>query len=307
MNNFKGICCIVCNNSDEQLFKVKYQKENFDIVECQKCSFIFIPAYYRKEIDYRNYKSTEVVEEVAKADVWLKIQRNLLRYRLIQKYQKTGRLYDIGFGFGHFLLSGKQLGYDVTGVEKNRASVEFVRKQYGIEVEENDFLKIREDVTYDIMTLWDVLEHIDDADKIIEKVSRVLCPGGYVYIQVPQAGSLFATLFGRNWWALGLDHVNYFSKQTIKNILQKYGLSIIKIYSSIEMKNVLLYVILPKLKHRKRSKENWTASNRQREFNKLTTKPMWIRRFLVGVHNIVYTFLSYLHIGDEMIIVAQKR
>ena len=216
-------------------------------------------------------------------------------------------MYDIGFGFGHFLLSGKQLGYDVTGVERNRASVEFVRNQFGIEVEENDFLKVQKDTTYDIVTLWDVLEHIDDADKVIGKVSRMLCPGGHVFIQVPQADSIFATFLRRNWWALGLDHVNYFSKKTIKRLLQNYGLHVVKIRSSLEMKNVLLYVILPKLKSGKQPKENWTASNRQKEFNKLTTKPMWIQRLLVGVHNIAYTFLSYLNIGDEMIIVAQKQ
>lgn len=303
---FENIRCIVCQNQDKARFRVRYEKENCPVVECLICSFHFIPPCFRKSVDYSKYKSTDAVKEVAKGDVWLKVQRNLLRYQLIQKYQLSGKIYDVGCGFGHFLLTGKQLGYDVTGVEMSSANVEFIRKEFNIQVEENDFLKVHEEQPYDIMTLWDVLEHIDSADKIIEKVSRMLHPGGYVFIQVPQIDSFFARLLKDKWWAMGLDHVNYFSKKTIRKLLINHRIEIITIKSSLELKNLLLYVILPKLKRKQISEKTWTTVERQKEFNKLTRKPSWMRHLMVKAHNVIYKTLSLLHLGDEMIVVGRK-
>ncbi len=303
---FDHICCIVCHNQEKQQIRIKYKKENCSIVECQNCSFHFIPPYFRKSINYSKYKSAEAIKEVAKGDIWLKVQRNLLRYQLIQKYQPSGKIYDVGCGFGHFLLTGKQLGYDVTGVEMSSANVEFIKKEFNIRVEENDFLKVSEEQHYDIMTLWDVLEHIDSADKIMEKVSRMLLPKGYVFIQVPQIDSFFARLLKDKWWAMGLDHVNYFSKKTITQLLANYDIETITIKSSMELKNFFLYVILPKLKQKKKSEQTWTTVERQKEFNKLTKKPSWMRHFIVKAHNAIYKALSLLHIGDEMIVVGRK-
>lgn len=303
---FENIHCIVCQNQQKEQYRIKYQKENCTIIECRKCGFHFIPPYFRKSVDYSKYKSTEAVKEVARGDVWLKIQRNLLRYQLIQKYQPSGKIYDVGCGFGHFLLTGKQLGYDVTGVEMSSANVEFIKNEFSIQVEENDFLKVSEAQPYHIITLWDVLEHVDSADKIIEKVARMLLPKGYVFIQVPQIDSFFARLLKDKWWAMGLDHVNYFSRKTIKQLLANHGIEIVTIKSSLELKNLFLYVILPKLKQKKKSEKTWTTVERQKEFNKLTKKPSWMRHLMVKVHNAIYKTLSRLHIGDEMIVVGRK-
>jgi len=304
---FKDIECIVCKNRDKSLFSIKYRKPDCSVVKCKVCSFHFIPPFYRKGIDYTQYKTQEVAEEVKRADVWIKIQRNLLRYQLIHRYRKDGTVYDVGAGFGHFLLTGKQLGHEVYGVELSKANADFIRNELHLEVENADFLDIDEEKKYDIVTLWDVLEHIDRGDKFIEKAYKIMNKGGFIFIQVPQLDSFFARLLGDKWWAIGLDHVNYFSKKTIKKLLSAYGFKVRKIKSSIELKNVFNYVILPKLKKRKKSPTSWTAAERQKEFNKLTRKPKWVLWLLVKIHNMIYKTLSFLHIGDEMIVVAEKR
>ncbi len=303
---FQDIRCIVCGNNNKKAFHVLYEKDNCSVVMCEQCSFQFIPPFYRKAIDYSNYKSSEVAREVARGDVWLKIERNLLRYQLIKKYKKSGTLYDIGCGFGHFLVAGKKMGYRVAGVEMSSANVDFIRNEFDITVEKNSFLDVAESQKYDIMTLWDVLEHIDRADLIVEKASRMLHPGGFVFIQVPQIDSFFARLLQDQWWAMGLDHVNYFSKRTITHLLARYGIKVVKIRSSLEIKNIFLYVILPKLQRRKNPDKTWTTVERQREFNRITKKPNWMRRIMVGVHNIIYKSLSLARIGDEMIVVGKK-
>lgn len=305
-NPLENIRCIVCDNKTESRFTVKYQKKDCNIVECQSCGFTFIPPFYRRKIDYTNYKDDKVIKQLAKSDLWIKYQRNLLRYSLIGKYKKNGSIYDIGCGFGHFIYTGKKLGYDVSGLEMNKTSVDYMKREFNIDVDFGDFIKIEKSRKYDIVTMWDVLEHIDNADLVIKKIGDILKPDGIIVFQVPQYKSFFSTLLKGKWWAMGLDHVTYFTPKTAEKLLNKYGFHIIKRKSSIELKNVLLYVLLPKLKRRKKARAKWTSSDRQEEFNKITSKPYWLRKCLVKGHNIIYKTLSFLHIGDEMIVIAQS-
>ena len=303
MENFR---CPVCLNRRPARFRIRLRRPDYAVVECLDCNFHFIPRAFRKSVDYTRYKSADVAAEVAKSDVWLKIQRNLLRYRLIRKYRGSGKIYDIGCGFGHFLLTGKQLGYDVSGVEMSRVNASYVRDTLGIRIDEGDFLAKKEGTGYDILTLWDVLEHVDAADRLIEKASAMVRPGGYLFIQVPALDSFLASVLKHNWWAVGLDHVNYFSRRTVRLLLNRYGFEVVKTASSIELKNILVYVLLPKLKSGRRTPQMTTA-DRQREFNRMTPKSPWRRKIMVWLHDAAYTCFSFLGIGDEMIVVARKR
>ena len=303
---FNGLRCVVCGNRDRGKFRVRVRRPDFQVVECLDCSFHFIPSGYRSSVDYTRYKSADVAAEVAKSDPWLKIQRNLLRYRLIGKYRRTGKIYDIGCGFGHFLLTGRRLGYEVSGAEMSRANASYVRGTLGIPIDEGDFLEKKAGMRYDILTLWDVLEHVENADRLIEKASAMAGPGGYLFIQVPALDGFLASVLKSRWWAMGPDHANYFSRDTIRRLLDRYGFDVVKTSSSIELKNILVYVLLPKLRKGRRLPQ-MTAAVRQREFNRLTPKSPWRRRLLVRVHDAAYTCLSLLGIGDEMIVVARKR
>ena len=305
---FENIKCCVCQNDDRNLFRVKYRKTDCEVVECLRCSFHFIPPYYRNQIDYTSYKSAEVAAEIKKSNVWLKIQRNLLRYRLIQRYCRGKRVFDVGAGYGHFLLAGKQRGYTIAGIEMSHANVDYIRDELQLPVVQADILSYDPNAKYDIVTMWDVLEHIDSADAVIARVATLLETGGFVFIQVPQFDGFFSRLLGDKWWSMGLDHVNYFTRRTITRLLSAYGFEVRTIRSSIELKNILNNYILPRfIKRKARAENRWTAAERQRQFNKLTKKPQWQLVVFVRVNNIVYKLLSWLHIGNEMIVVAKKK
>lgn len=313
-NIFEDAHCAVCGNSNPSDFKLNYQKENFAVIECKKCTFNFIPPYYRKQISYENYKDENVTNAVRNGNNWVKIERHKLRYQLIKKYKPSGSLFDLGAGWGHFMLTGQLLGYDVYGIEVSEQPYLYSKNDLKLPVDHIDFFEMKEDKKFDIVTMWDVLEHIDKADDVIAKCARITAKDGYIIIQVPQIDSYFAKKHKDNWKMMGLDHVNYFGKKTITQLLEKHGYKVETIKSSFEIKLFIMYTILPLIKRLKGNKKqslrqtNTTinASERQNYFNTFTEKPMWKLKLYMWIHNVIYKTLSFLNIGEEMIVVAKK-
>lgn len=311
---FEDIRCCVCGNTDHKAFTVKYKKHNCWIVECNQCSFTFIPPYFRKKITYEHYKDDGVAEAVRQGNNWVKIERHKLRYDLIKKYKSKGRLFDLGAGWGHFMLTGQMLGYDVYGIEIAEQPYLYAKNDLKLPVDHIDFFKMDESKKFDVITMWDVLEHIDKADEVIEKCAKLNEKDGILVIQVPQIDSSEAKKHKDNWKMMGLDHVNYFGKKTITLLLEKYGYKVETIKSSFEIKLFIMYTILPYLKRRdnkqlknqEQANLQIKASERQAYFNKFTNKPMWKLKLYMLAHNILYKTLSLLNIGEEMIVVARK-
>ena len=310
----EDIHCCVCHNHDVQKFKLKYQKEKYAVVVCDTCDFHFIPPYYRKKIEYSNYKNANVTEAIRNGNNWLKVQRHKLRFQFVSKFVKKGKLFDLGAGWGHFMLAAKELGYDIYGVEISEEPYKYCVNDLKLPVDHIDFFNLDENKKFDVITMWDVLEHIDKADVFLQKCHKLTADGGYLILQVPQIDSYFSKKQKNNWNMMGLDHVNYFSLKTMKQILANNGYEMVAVKSSFEIKLFIMYSILPILKrfkgNRKKSVHetnvNINAAERQQFFNKVTAKPMWQLKLFVFIHNILYNLLSFLNIGEEMMVAAKK-
>jgi len=311
---FEDIQCRVCGNTNHDRFTLKYSKDNWGVVECQDCSFYFIPPYYRKKITYEQYKDESVTEAVRHGNNWVKIERHKLRYQLIRRYKPSGKLFDLGAGWGHFMLTGQMLGYDVYGIEISEQPYLYAKNDLKLPVDHIDFFKMDESKKFDVITMWDVLEHIDKADEVIAKCARLNPKDGILVIQVPQIDSYIAKKHKQDWKMMGIDHVNYFGKKTITQLLETYGYKVETIKSSFEIKLFIMYTILPYLKRRKAKKamsqreanQQINAGERQAYFNKFTNKPMWKLKLYMMAHNLLYKTLAALRIGEEMIVVARK-
>ena len=311
----EGLCCRVCGNVSPNEFEMKHEFSNFAVVECHRCKFNFIPHYYRKDIVYQQYKDANVTAAVRAGNNWLKIQRHKLRFQFIRKFVKKGKLFDLGAGWGHFMLAGKELGYDVKGIEISEQQASYCVNDLKLNVLHEDFFKMDEGEKFDLVTLWDVLEHIDRPDEILNKCRRITAQGGYIFIHVPQIDSFVSKTSGREWKMMGLDHVNYFSRKTITKVLEDNGYEVMKISSSIEIKIFIMYTLLPWIK-KLRSKKKQTlkevnysisSAERQQYFNKVVSRPMWQLRIFVVLHNIAYNLLSFFRIGEEMVVAARKK
>jgi 2-polyprenyl-3-methyl-5-hydroxy-6-metoxy-1,4-benzoquinol methylase len=287
--------CIVCKGNK---YSKLYYKENSVIVKCA-CSFVYILE--PNDLDYENLKNEDVAREIRRGNNWLKEQHYLRRIKLIKKYKRHGRLFDLGVGWGHFLSSVVKAGYDGSGIEIGEELYKYAKHDLGLNVSKENIFDIHPQKEYDIITMWDVLEHIKDADIVIDKCSKMLKADGFIFIQVPQIDSSIARIFKDKWHHITSSHINYFSKSTIATLLHKYGIEVISIRSNIELKHVLVNVILPAIQ---RKSPDYADS--QKDFNEITNKPLWILKGMLLAQNILLDVLSFLRIGEEMIVIGRK-
>jgi len=138
-----------------------------------------------------------------------------------------GKLLDVGAGFGHFVKAACDAGFDAGGVEIAPHGVAFARERLGADVAQGSI----EDVevaagTLDCITLWDVLEHTFSARDTLARAARLLKPGGFIFLTVPDADGLAARLMGARWFGFQkLEHTYYFTPRTIRTLLAGAGFS----------------------------------------------------------------------------------
>lgn len=152
---------------------------------------------------------------------------------------KKGALLDIGAGTGDFLLVAKNNGWNVIGVEPSEKA-RSVASQKGVELKQQavDFA----DHSFDIITMWHVLEHVPDLQNQIKELKRLLKPNGAIIIAVPNFKSYDAKYYGEFWAAYDTPrHLWHFSKTAIKKLFQNEKIELIKI---LPMKFDSFYVSL---------------------------------------------------------------
>lgn len=165
----------------------------------------------------------------------LKNKLNLINTQQSQK----GKILDIGAGTGDFLLIAKNDGWQTVGVEPSERA-KGIAKSKGISfVEEITEL---ENHSFDVISMWHVLEHVPDLEKQINELKRLLKPNGTLIIAVPNFKSYDAKYYGKFWAAYDVPiHLWHFSKTAIKLLFEKEKMKLEKI---LPMKFDSFYVSL---------------------------------------------------------------
>jgi SAM-dependent methyltransferase len=146
----------------------------------------------------------------------------------IKRFQEGGTLLDIGCNIGLFLTVAREEGFSVVGVELNRACAEYARTTFKIEV----FSDVVEKVGFpshgfDVVTLFDVLEHVPDIETFLAEVRRILKPGGLLVVQSPNLHSLMASLTKGEWvWLSPPDHIYHFTPSSLSRLLESNGFAV---------------------------------------------------------------------------------
>jgi 2-polyprenyl-3-methyl-5-hydroxy-6-metoxy-1,4-benzoquinol methylase len=211
-------------------------QETFVLDECQRCGFLFTNPRPDAASIGRYYESAAYVSHNAGArglvnQVYRVARFFTVRYkvRLITRLNsgRPGQLLDYGCGTGHFLAQAQRRGWAVTGLEPNPQARAAAEARVGQPIAEPAALADLPAASYDVVTLWHVLEHVHALNDTLTQLLRVLRPGGKLLVAVPNAASYDARHYGPGWAAYDVPrHLYHFTPATMRRLLARHGLRI---------------------------------------------------------------------------------
>lgn len=155
------------------------------------------------------------------------IKRKAIRDKvsLINSYQPLkGRILDIGAGTGDFLLEAKNQNWDILGIEPNDKAKGIA---VGKGIKFGDTIEKLESNSFDVITMWHVLEHVPDVEHQVAELKRLLKPSGTIIIAVPNFKSYDANHYKEFWAAYDVPrHLWHFSKTAIEKLFDKQNMNL---------------------------------------------------------------------------------
>ncbi len=142
---------------------------------------------------------------------------------LVQRYQPTGRLLDVGAASGILVEVAQARGYAAVGVEPSQWLQARARER-GLPVLLGSFPHPDITGTFDVVTLVDVIEHVSDPVALLRAAGAALSANGVGVVTTPDVGSLAARVLGRKWWHYRVAHIGYFDRRSLGFALERAGL-----------------------------------------------------------------------------------
>lgn len=199
------------------------------ILQCQKCRVVFLspeavnyePEQYYSEKSHYSRLPAEWEIKRGRENA-----RNVVKF--INKYIKpSGKsLLDVGSHIGLFVHEATRAGFTAEGIETNRTAVSWAT-EHNIPIQNYDIETFSSNKKYDVITLFHVLEHLPNPRTALGKFGGYINDGGYMIIEVPNIDSHLAKKDGPAWKFIALEHLFYFSDETLGNILKNLGFKII--------------------------------------------------------------------------------
>ncbi|MFO0966015.1 MAG: class I SAM-dependent methyltransferase [Gemmataceae bacterium] len=136
-----------------------------------------------------------------------------------------GRLLDFGCGGGSFLIRMRRLGWNVTGLDFSSAVVDRLRATHGLTVHQGSLPHADlPDESFDVITMWESLEHVHQPLDVLRAAQRLLAKGGKILVSLHNIESVAFRWFGPAWFPLDLPrHLTHFSPSTLRLALHEAG------------------------------------------------------------------------------------
>jgi SAM-dependent methyltransferase len=136
-----------------------------------------------------------------------------------------GRLLDAGCSMGFFMKSARDAGWEVKGIDPSRWAAEYGRREFGLDIAAGPIARVPiEPSSFDVVTVWDAVEHFVDPVGDMGRLARALKPGGLLALSTHSLRSLAAVVLGRRYPFLMAMHVTHFTPRTTALLLAKCGL-----------------------------------------------------------------------------------
>ena len=206
-------------------------KEDFSILECPHCGLRFtdprpasdcIGKYYQSEAYYSHQENKKgFVPRVYEFVKSFNIKR---KSKLAITGLPVGKLLDIGCGIGDFLLFVQKQGWEVQGVEPSDDAKKIAESRLKFLPKSPTEYFYFEDHSFDVITMWHVLEHIDDLHFQTSEIVRLLKPGGRLIIALPNFQSFDCQYYKEKWAAWDVPrHLNHFAPDMVRSMFNSLG------------------------------------------------------------------------------------
>lgn len=220
--------CIICNcNARRPLYP--------GIMSCDKCGHVFADfclsdAELGRLYSRSYFFGSEYSDYVADKKV---LQKNfLLRMGVMEQFIDPSRhkkLLEIGCAYGFFLDIARSRFEEVSGIDITEDGIRYARDELGLEVVQGDFIEHDfGERTFDVVCLWDTIEHLRSPQLYLNKISSLTESGSLLALTTGDIGSLNARIKKGSWRLIHPPtHLHYFSKQTLTRILNDYGFDVV--------------------------------------------------------------------------------
>ena len=235
-------CCPICgsNSLHKEFCAVHYlvSQETFDVWICDHCGFRFTQDVPDEQEIGKYYESADYISH---SDIEKGLMNRL--YHLARNMMLTakaghvtratglrqGWLLDIGSGTGYFAHLMTEWGWTVRAIEKNAQARQFAQEHFGLKSDGEEAFNTLQDKSFDCITLWHVLEHLQHLNIMGDKFYRWLKDDGALLIAVPNNASADARHYGADWAAWDVPrHLWHFNPDTMRLFAQKHGFKIVK-------------------------------------------------------------------------------
>lgn len=227
--------CIVCGSSASTDFLARGR---FSIRACTHCGLRFLwpqPGPLELQALYDDsYFSSEDSEGRGYSDYLEQPEnhRRLFRDRLarLPRPSPGARLLDFGAAAGFFVEQASQVGWNAEGIEINDRMARYGRDVLGCRISNSSLEQLRDaEVSFDLVTMWEVIEHLAQPGETLRQIHALLRPGGHLALSTPDCGSIAARLMGKRWlgWRKIPEHLYFFDSATLTRLLNRSGFDIL--------------------------------------------------------------------------------
>lgn len=252
--------CPICGTRDSlgTLWSAKIDMWDSVIVQCPTCSLGYVDklptleqleAFYSEEFfkglsSYADYVGDKE-----------SLQRNF-RHRIatLRQFSAGGKLYEAGCAHGFFLEIAQQY-WEVSGSDISASAIAYARDTLGLNVFVGDLeTHPPQRNTYDVIAMWDTIEHLYDPVKAVETCAAALKTGGILALTTGDIQTFLPRLQKRRWRLIHPGHLYYFSRQSITYLCEHYGLDIVHFSHPGNSRSLRQFVLALTYGHTKR---NW--------------------------------------------------
>ena len=288
-----GDICLVCGDSDRSRLLFHTSRP---ILQCRNCGLVYAKprspvAYdessenYSEEYSEDYYRDGIYADYLADRDA---IQRNAPRILSeLEQMVKGRRLLDVGCATGFFLDAARSRGWSVRGLEVSEFASNYARRELNLPVETASIVSPPVGLSqFDVVTLWDTIEHLERPDLALANIRRLLRPGGVLVFSTGDYDSLLRRLTGKRW-RLFADptHNFFFNEQVLRRMLERATFEVLRV--TRRGKRVSLSLIL--------HQSGLPLSGRMRKW---LLKRGWNPSIYVNLRDVVTVFAHAIHLPE---------